>query len=177
MLYHLSEEAGIERFDPRPAEGVDHPVVWGISRQRLRNYLLPRDCPRVTFFAGPNTSNEDLERFLGASRAVVAFESTWLERVRRTKLFCYHLPRETFECVDECAGYFHSKTAVVPHRVEVFDDLLGALAREGVEIRVTPSLWGLRDAVVASTLGFSIIRMRNATPRPSSDGELDRPRG
>jgi Family of unknown function (DUF6886) len=32
-------------------------------------------------------------------------------------------------------------------------------------LRVMPSLWQLHDAVVASTLQFSIIRMRNAQPR------------
>jgi len=177
MLYHLSEESGIERFDPRPAADLEYPIVWSISRERLRNYLLPRDCPRVTFFAGPNTSQADVERFLGTSPAVVAFETTWLDRVRQTKLFCYHLPSESFECVDEGAGYFHSRSAVTPQRVEVFDDLLGMLAREGVEVRVVPSLWELRDAVVASTLGFSIIRMRNATPRRSGGRELDHLRG
>jgi Family of unknown function (DUF6886) len=32
-------------------------------------------------------------------------------------------------------------------------------------LRVMPTLWPLRDAVVASTLQFSIIRMRNAALR------------
>ncbi len=38
------------------------------------------------------------------------------------------------------------------------------------DVTVLPSLWSLRDAVVASTLQFSLIRMRNALPRagPSS---------
>jgi hypothetical protein len=25
------------------------PVVWALDDQRLRNYLVPRDCPRVTY--------------------------------------------------------------------------------------------------------------------------------
>jgi hypothetical protein len=32
----------------------------------------------------------------------------------------------------------------------------------GVELRFAPSLWSLREAVVTSTLRFSIIRLRNA---------------
>lgn len=32
--------------------------------------------------------------------------------------------------------------------------------------RALPSLWELHDAVAASTLVFSMIRMRNAEPRP-----------
>src|SRR5271155_3423880 len=106
MLYHVSEESGIERFEPRAAAGADHPVVWAVNGERLRNYLLPRDCPRVTFFAGDRTQKGDIERFLGSSVAVVAFEGSWLERVRRTRLFCYHLPAESFRSVDRCAGYF-----------------------------------------------------------------------
>jgi hypothetical protein len=36
--------------------------------------------------------------------------------------------------------------------------------RRGVELRVLPTLWPLRDAVLESSLQFSMIRMRNATP-------------
>jgi hypothetical protein len=45
------------------------------------------------------------------------------------------------------------------------DDVLAALIERDVELRVMPSLRKLRDAVVASTLQFSIIRIRNAQPR------------
>jgi hypothetical protein len=165
MVYHISEEAGIGRFEPRRATGVDEPVVWAVDGGRLRNYLLPRDCPRVTFFAGKLTEPADIERFLGSSEAVVAFEASWLERVRRTRLYCYHLPGQSFTCVDQCAGYFHGKESVEPERVEIIDDLLSALTARGVEIRILPSLWALHDAVVESTLSYSIIRMRNARSR------------
>jgi hypothetical protein len=40
-----------------------------------------------------------------------------------------------------------------------------AILQRGVELRVLPDLWSLRDAVIASTLEFSIIRWRNASPR------------
>jgi hypothetical protein len=46
------------------------------------------------------------------------------------------------------------------------DDLLAELISHNVELRVMPSLWKLHDAVVDSSLQFSIIRMRNAQPRP-----------
>jgi hypothetical protein len=165
MLFHVSEESGIMRFDPRPTPNVDQPVVWAITADRLRNYLLPRDCPRVTFFAGANTSTADVERFLGSSPAVVAIESAWLDRVRQARLFCYALPATSFQCVDKCAGYFHSIESVSPVGVEIIDDLLLALASRGVEVRLVPSLWSLHDAVIASSLSYSIIRMRNAVAR------------
>jgi hypothetical protein len=165
MLFHVSETPGIERFDPRPSEYTVDPVVWAIDNDRLRNYLLPRDCPRVTFYAGPQTVADDRERFLGASHAVVAIEQGWLERLRASKLFCYHLPPETFECIDTCAGYYVSRVPVVPTQVDVIDDAIGELRRRNVELRIESDLWPLRDAVAASTLLFSIIRMRNALPR------------
>jgi hypothetical protein len=107
----------------------------------------------------------DVERLLGSSPAVIAVESAWLERLRSCRLYSYHLPAETFECIDECAGYFVSRRPVVPTRVQVVDDLLAALLGSGVELRFVPDLWPLRDAVISSTLRFSMIRMRNALPR------------
>src|SRR3712207_6006347 len=160
MLFHVSEESGIERFEPRPSEYTVEPVVWAIDSERLRNYLVPRDCPRVTYYAGRQTTAADRERFLGSSPAVVAIESGWLGRLRSCRLYCYHLPPETFACLDECAGYFVSRVPVVPARVEVFDDLVGELLKRGVELRFVPSLWSLHDAVAESTLQFSMIRMR-----------------
>jgi hypothetical protein len=164
MLYHVSEQSDIQRFDPRPANNVADPVVWAVNESRLRNYLLPRDCPRVTFFAGSKTSAEDADRFLLGSPAVIAIESAWLDRVRQARLFCYEMPESTFTCVDETAGYFHSTTAATPIRVELIDDLFAALVARNVEVRLVRSLWPLHDTVVASTLSYSIIRMRNAAP-------------
>jgi hypothetical protein len=165
MLFHVSEESGIEMFEPRTSEYASGLVVWAIHADRLCNYLLPRECPRVTYYAGPETTSADVERFLGSSPAVIAIEQYWLERLRSCRLFCYHLPPDTFECIDECAGYFVSRVAVLPERVEVFHDPTVELLRHGVELRFVPNLWPLRDAVVGSTLQFSIIRMRNALPR------------
>jgi hypothetical protein len=165
MLFHVSEEADIQRFEPRPSEYTVEPVVWAIDADRLRNYLVPRDCPRVTYYAGPHTTAADKEQFLGSHAAVVAIETHWLERVQRCRLYCYSLPRQTFERVDECAGYFVSRVAVAPTHVELVEQPISELERRGVRLRLVPDLWPLRDAVVASSLQFSIIRMRNALPR------------
>lgn len=162
MLFHVSEQPGIERFEPRWSEIVGQEVVWAIDAEHLRNYLLPRECPRVTYYAGPQTNSADIERFLGTSKAVVAIESGWFERIRSCRLFCYHLSPDSFECIDECAGYFVSKLPVMTVGVEVIDDAIQQLLTGGVELRFVPSLWPMRNAVVASTLQFSIIRMRNA---------------
>lgn len=165
MLFHVSEEAGIERCEPRASEGAGDALVWAIDADRLRNYLLPRQCPRVTYYAGPETTAADRERFLGSSAAVVAVERGWFERLRSCRLYCYHMPPETFVCRDECAGYHVSRVPVLPLHVEVIDDPVSALRQRGVDLRLVPNLWPLRDAVVASSLLFSMIRMRNALPR------------
>ena len=141
------------------------PVVWAIDGERLRNYLMPRECPRVTYYAGPATTAADKVHFLGSSAAGVAIEDAWYERLRSCRLYSYHLAPDTFECIDECAGYFVSGVVVAPACVEVISDPVNELRRRGVELRVLPNLWPLRDAVVASSLQFSIIRMRNALPR------------
>jgi Family of unknown function (DUF6886) len=162
MLFHISEESDIARFEPRASEYATGLVVWAIEGCRLCNYLVPRECPRVTYYAGADTTAADVERFLGSSPAVVAIESSWLDRLRSTRLYCYHMPPETFECLDACAGYFVSRVSVVPSHIEVFDDPVAELLGRGVELRIVPGLWSLRDAVVASSLRFSLIRMRNA---------------
>lgn len=164
-LFHVSEEPGIERFEPRAIAEGDEPLVWAIDDDRLRNYLVPRDCPRVTFYAGGQTTSADVERFLGSSNAVVAIEQAWLERLESCRLYCYKLPTETFDCADDCAGYFVSRLPVIPSGLRIVSDPIAELARRGVELRIMPNLWPLRDAVVASSLRFSIIRMRNAQQR------------
>lgn len=170
-LFHVSDRPDITRFEPRTPPsfdaGVRDDVVWAIEERLLANYLLPRDCPRVTFHAGPATSAEDRARFLAPTGAthVVAIEAAWFERVRAARLWLYELPPATFTCADANAGYSVSRVAVEPLPARPVDDVLAALLACGIELRVLPSLWSLRDAVVGSSLAFSCIRMRNAQPR------------
>jgi hypothetical protein len=168
-LFHVSEDAAIGRFDPRPPPSPDAGVVgdavWAIAEPFLPNYLLPRDCPRICFRAGPQTSDADRDRFLGAAAHVVAFEADWLERVKTARLALYEMPLEPFaEALGE-AGYWISRESVTPARLTMIDDALGALADRGVEVRVLQDFWPLSDAVAGSSLRFSIIRKRNARPR------------
>lgn len=133
----------------------------------LLRSLGSRDSPRVTFWAGPDTATETVERFLGHTAAprVHAIESAWLERMRACDLFVYRLDAAPFERRPEADGHWVSRTAVEPLSVEPVGDLLARHAEAGIELRVTPSLWPLHDAVAASDLRFSIVRMANAPPR------------
>jgi hypothetical protein len=168
-LYHVSETGGIECFVPRP-DGQGQPRVWAINGPRLHNYLLPRDCPRVTYYATRHTHEEDRHRFFSgdATVSVVAIEHGWLDRIRSARLYLYRLPPGTFDCTDAIAGYHVSRLAVRPLACEAVDDVLTALQARPVELRVLANLWPLRDAVAGSSLAFSIIRMRNALPPPGS---------
>ena len=165
-IFHVSETPGIARFEPRPdAQGIDR--VWAIGESRLHNYLLPRDCPRVTFYAAATTSAADRARFFSVSDAesVVAIERGWLERARTTRLYLYEFGASRFELTDAIAAYWTSDAPTMPIDCSVVADPIAELARRAVELRVLSTLWPLRDAVVGSTLGFSIIRMTNARPR------------
>ena len=171
-LFHVSDQVGIERFEPRlsPSPNVfagDDRVVYAIAESLLHNYLFPRDCPRVTFYAGEETTQADVERFWQVSTAkyIVAIESCWVPQMLKERLYCYELPVATFEITDEIARYYLSREAVEPISVTIYDDLFLALSQRDVEVRILPTLWPLRDAVVESSVHFSIIRMRNAQPR------------
>jgi hypothetical protein len=170
ILHHVSEDGGIGLFEPRPppnpAAGVADPVVWALDADRLANYLVPRDCPRVTFAAGPRSTAADVARFIGpGGRArVVAVEQAWLEAIRTCRLYCYDLPGEGFVLQDAIAGYWLARQPVVPLGCRELTDAPAALAERGVELRVRADLLELHDAVAASSLDFSMIRMRNAAP-------------
>jgi hypothetical protein len=165
-IYHVSETPGIARFEPR-ADAEGRMRVWAIGESRLHNYLLPRDCPRVTYYANATTSDDDRRAFFTVSdtQSVVAIEQAWLPALRRARLHVYQFARDDFVLEDAIAAYYVSTLAVAPISDRPVADLLIELCTRAIELRVLSSLWPLRDAVVASSLGFSIIRMRNARPR------------
>lgn len=149
---------------PEQREGEVETFVWAIDEEHAPMYYVPRDCPRACFWPGPNTTDEDRERWFGGigARMVMAVESEWLERIRSTTLYRYELPPETFELHDANAGHWVSREAVEPRNVEPVGDLLATIAASDVELRVTPTLMELWERVIASTLSFSGTRLRNA---------------
>lgn len=165
-LFHLSDDPGIARFEPRPSAYTERNVVWAISGERVANYLLPRECPRVCFRAGARSLGADVARLLGEASAVIAIEQAWEQRLRQGRLHRYAMPPASFVLHDETAGYFIAHEPVVPLGLTTIEDLPGAIARTGATLSVLPSLWSLHDAVLQSSLDFSMIRMRNAMPRP-----------
>ena len=163
-LFHASEEADIQVFHPRLFSTAPNagPVVWAIDGLKLPNYLLPRDCPGVTFGSSATTTDENRDRFGVGEGRVVVIEAGWLRRVCECRLHIYELHPAGFRLFDEIAGYWLSADSVTPRRVFTLTDLPNAIVERGGELRVVHRLWPVRDAVAKSTLAFSMIRMRNA---------------
>jgi hypothetical protein len=167
-LFHVSEQADINEFSPRASPHPNQPVVWAIAENKLANYLLPRNCPRVAYCAGAKTSIADRRHFLSFSSQAIAIEALWYEQVINTTLYLYEMPAYSFNLFDSIAGYYVSHGVIFPKAKHVIDNPLQAILAQNIELRLLPSLWQLHDAVVNSTLEFSSIRMKNAQPKTIS---------
>jgi hypothetical protein len=80
--------------------------------------------------------------------------------MRDATVYAYRMPEETFELEDR---FWVSSVTVDALERHALGDLLALHADAGIELRIAPGLLALWDAVVASTLDFSGIRLRNAT--------------
>ncbi len=168
-LWHVSDDPHIARFEPRAVATHDspEPLVWAIDDAHVPAYWFPRDCPRGTFWAKADTSDDDVVRFLGGDRGgrVHAIQHGWLPDVQRAEMFGYRLPPETFEPYPRAAGHWVSRRPVEPVEVVPLGDLVERHARAGIELRLVPDLAALWQRVIGSTLEFSGIRLRNLAVR------------
>jgi hypothetical protein len=116
------------------------------------------------------TTPEDAERIIGAGcgERVHAVEYGWLEAIRTVRLYAYRLPAAPFRPFG--APRPHAHVAVEPVEPlgppEPVGDLLACHEAAGIQLRVLRNLWPFWDAVVASTLGHSGIRLAAARPAP-----------
>ncbi|MDR0530600.1 MAG: hypothetical protein LBG83_00835 [Oscillospiraceae bacterium] len=168
-LFHVSENGGIAVFRPRKPERDDlresPPLVWALREDCLPNYLLPRECPRVTFHVVDATTEQDQEKHLSsAARHVVAVESRWFGRIQAATLYLYEFDSSGFERQDETAGYYVSKTPQRPVAIHQVADVPAALFARGIELRVLPELFTLRGKIIGSSFAWSMIKMGNARP-------------
>lgn len=168
-LYHFSEDPAIARFEPRSprARPEVEPLVWAVDEAHQAAYLFPRDCPRVLLWATPNTTPEDRERWLGPAtpRMLACVEWDWREALLSTQLHCYELPPASFAPLRDDPWMWVSREPVRPLQVQPVGPLLDALAAEGVELRLVPSLAPYAGAW-ESSLHVSGIRLRNARTWP-----------
>lgn len=147
-LLHFSGDPTIEHFVPHVAATTTNaePMVWAVDAVHSPAYWFPRQCPRALAWVSPSTTYEDRERILSPGRTRVhAVEYGWLDAMRTVDLFAYRLPSLAFRAM----------------RVA---DLFVLHDEAGIELRVLDNLWAFWEDVVASSLGFGGIRLRNARP-------------
>ncbi|XEC94363.1 DUF6886 family protein [Paenibacillus tarimensis] len=165
MLFHFSEDSGIQTFIPRKTR-EDYPaVVWAIDEDHSVNYYFPRECPRVIFTKSTNISADDMERFFGYTTAntIITVETGWYERINNATIFKYSFNDREFDLLDGTAGYYISPRTIEPVKVEPMNNLIDRIVEKNVELRITPNLYPLRNALIRSSIDdFSIIRFRNA---------------
>jgi hypothetical protein len=164
-LFHVSDAGPLPVLRPRPSPpGTPHAgrlLVWAVDEEHLVNYLLPRDCPRVTW-ATPDGGDP----LLGSPAArVVVVEHAWSSRLAGAGLTVHRLDPAGFTPLDPGAGYWVSEDDTAVLEVTHVADCFEAIAATGAELRLTPNLWPYVDAVVAAGIEFSVIRKRNALPR------------
>lgn len=170
-LFHVSEEPNINIFEPRTPtrQDLDQNIklVWAINDDRLVNFLTPRDCPRVTFYAKENSSKDDIEKYIGKSNvnAIISIEQKWFQEMLNTTLYLYEFDPSDFQLQDKTAGYYVSTKIEVPIKVTKIENLFEALFERNIELRIVPNLWDLFDNITTSSLGYSMCRMKNAIPR------------
>ena len=155
-LWHVSEDDSIRRFEPRNG------TVWAIGTRLLPLYWFPRDCPRATFWAESETTDGDVDRFLGGdrSRRVHMVEPAWLERMRTQRVLAYRMPEETF--VENDDRFWLSAEPVEPFELVELGNLVERHEAAGIALHSDDDLVRLWNDVIGSSLGFSGIRLRNA---------------
>jgi hypothetical protein len=167
MLYHFSEDNSIEVFVPQEKQNVlgCPPVVWAIDEENEYSYYVPRDCPRIVCRRTEETTEEHIQLFFSHTEAhtIVTVESGWFSKIIEQQMYRYHFQEDHFELADKTAGYYISHHTVTPVKVERIDGLIERLLAKGIELRFTPNLYPLRDAILASNFeNYGIYRFRNA---------------
>jgi hypothetical protein len=167
-IWHVSEDPAISRFEPHHRDGhaEDELLVWAVDTRHLPLYWFPRECPRGTFWAHTATTDDDVACFLDGdrSRRVHAIEASWFDAFRSARVHAYRLPAGPFEPYLRAGGYWISREPVEPLELVALGDLAARHVEAGIELRLVPTLRPLWDRVIASSLEFSGIRLRNLAP-------------
>lgn len=164
-LFHVSEESNIIEFIPRTPtrDDLDKSIklVWAIDERRLPNFLTPRNCPRVAYYAGENTAASDRDKFFSSSTIshAVIIENQWFEKMKNTTLYLYEFDEKDFVLQDSIAGYYVAETPQTPKAKYELTDLFSELIKINVEIRMVDNLWDIAEKIEKSTLNWSFCKM------------------
>ncbi|MGW0516545.1 DUF6886 family protein [Crossiella sp. NPDC003009] len=169
-VWHFSEDPGITEFRPHraPTSSDPEPAVWAVEEARASDFWFPRDCPRVLFRPEPGRQPSPAAlALLGGARQVAVVEWGWWARVCGVRLFRYAFAPGPFRRCANPRWYLTAREAVRPLAVQPVGDVVALHAAAGIELRLAPNLWPVAGLVERSGLEFSMIRMRNALPRPA----------
>lgn len=167
-LFHVSEQSGIKLFIPRPLpqkyDKIKGNVVFAVTDEMLHSYLLPRDCPRVTYYAKPDSEINDINKYIGNTykKYIINIETGWMKILEKTILYLYEFHPDNFDLLDEGAGYYISYHPVTPLSVTIVNDPISEINKRNAELRISVDLKIMAELIKNSTLQFSIIRLRNA---------------
>lgn len=166
-IFHVSEVAGIEEFIPRESpsffENLNENVVFGIGERPLHNYLLPRECPRVAYYATSQTNTEDRIAYCrGEATYHIFLREDWRDIITTTTLYCYEFDTSHFRLLDKIADYYVSSKTENPIGVIKISNILDELMqRKNVAVNFVDDLNKIAAQIKKSTLHYSLIRMRN----------------
>jgi hypothetical protein len=165
-VLHFSEDPAMTEFVPHVAatSREKEAYVWAVDAERAQDYWFPRQCPRAMAWANDSSAVADVDRLLGAGGTRVhMIEYGWLDALRTVELYAYRFDAADFAPIGDER---HAYVATVPVRPLSPPDRVGDLyelhERAGIELRVVSDLWPWWSEVIASTLSFSGIRLRNA---------------
>ncbi|WP_031523194.1 DUF6886 family protein [Streptomyces sp. NRRL F-5123] len=177
-VLHFSEDPTITVFRPHVAATAQQPeaYVWAVDDARCPDYWFPRQCPRAMAWTLPTTTPADRDLVLGpgGGERVHAVEHAWLPRLLAVRLYAYRLPAAAFRPFGSPVPHAHVATTPVEPLgpAEPVGDLLRLHEAAGIQLRVLPTLHAFWAAVTATTLGFSAIRMHNASGTPVPNGSV-----
>jgi hypothetical protein len=143
------------------------PFVWVVDEERAWTYYFPRECPRILLWPTTETTSTDLERWFGGNHKarIACIEHAWLERMHTTPIYRYEFDPTNFVPLEGDGWMLVSRQTEWPIQVHPMGDLVQALGRDGVEVRIMPTLAPLYGAWEHS-FHFSGIRLRNAAGWP-----------
>ncbi|CAH1198878.1 hypothetical protein PAECIP111893_01147 [Paenibacillus plantiphilus] len=167
QLFHFSEESAIKVFVPRVKENRRDmpPVVWAIDDRHEFTFYFPRECPRIVYTRTNDMTEEDNSKFFGLTNSdiIITVETDWYERMMNTTTYRYRMPADSFQLFDRTAGYYISTQTIVPEEVEPLNNLVDRLISLNIEVRFTPNLYPLRNAILSSSItDFGIHKFANA---------------
>jgi hypothetical protein len=167
-LLHFSEDPTIASFEPHVADTArqSEAYVWAVDAEQAPAYWFPRRCPRAMAWPVASTTDHDRLAVLGPSASRVhMIEYGWLAAMQATTVYAYRFSVDSFRRFGDSAWVSSEPVAPVG-RVEPIGDLVRLHEAAGMELRLVDDLAPWWRAVIASTVGFSGIRLRNARTPP-----------